>query len=348
MDRYPDYRFAASSAQHYAWLEQDAPELFARVAARIAEGRWEPVGGSWVEPDCNLPSGESLVRQLLYGQRYFESRFGRRCDVYWSPDTFGHNGQMPQILRHCGIERFLTQKLSWNQFTPPAARLVHLGRHRRLGGDGPPTADRHLQRGAHPGPAPPRRRRLPRSRPQLGQPGAVRPRRRRRRPDGRDARGRLADRGPARPAGARAEPERPVLRAARGRARRAWAGSAASSTSSTTAAPTRARPGPSAATARASGRCTTPRPRRRSPGPGGWRPIPPRRSRSSGRPCCATSSTTSSRAPRCARCTSGPSASTGSCGRPPRRSASAPSRRWPTTGPGTARRSTSAASPGVR
>ena len=134
MDRYPDYRFAASSAQHYAWLEQDAPELFARVAARVAEGRWEPVGGSWVEPDCNLPSGESLVRQLLYGQRYFESRFGRRCDVYWSPDTFGHNGQMPQILRHCGIERFLTQKLSWNQFTPPAARLVHLGRHRRLGG----------------------------------------------------------------------------------------------------------------------------------------------------------------------------------------------------------------------
>jgi len=119
MDRYPDYRFAASSAQHYAWLEQDAPELFARVAARIAEGRWEPVGGSWVEPDCNLPSGESLVRQLLYGQRYFESRFGRRCDVYWSPDTFGHNGQMPQILRHCGIERFLTQKLSWNQFTRP-------------------------------------------------------------------------------------------------------------------------------------------------------------------------------------------------------------------------------------
>ncbi len=119
MDRYPEHRFAASSAQHYAWLEEDNPELFARVVDRVAEGRWEPVGGSWIEPDCNLPRGESLIRQLLYGQRWFESRFGKRCDVYWSPDTFGHNGQMPQILRHCGIGRFLTQKLSWNQFTRP-------------------------------------------------------------------------------------------------------------------------------------------------------------------------------------------------------------------------------------
>jgi alpha-mannosidase len=119
MERYPEHRFAASSAQHYAWLEEDAPDLYARVRERVREGRWEVVGGAWVEPDCNLPSGESLVRQLLYGQRSFEQRFGRRCTTYWSPDTFGHNGQMPQILRGAGIERFVTQKLSWNQFTRP-------------------------------------------------------------------------------------------------------------------------------------------------------------------------------------------------------------------------------------
>jgi alpha-mannosidase len=119
MDRYPEHRFAASSAQHYAWLQEDAPSLFARVRERAREGRWEVVGGAWVEPDCNLPSGESLVRQLLYGQRAFERWFGRRCREYWSPDTFGHNGQMPQILRGAGIDRFMTQKLSWNQFTSP-------------------------------------------------------------------------------------------------------------------------------------------------------------------------------------------------------------------------------------
>ena len=119
IDRYPGYRYAASSAQHYEWLEEDDPELFSRVVAAVAAGRWEVVGGSWVEPDCNLPDGESLIRQLLVGQRWFEERFGRRCTIYWSPDTFGHNGQMPQILRQCGIERFVTQKLSWNQFTRP-------------------------------------------------------------------------------------------------------------------------------------------------------------------------------------------------------------------------------------
>jgi alpha-mannosidase len=119
MDRYPEHRFAASSAQHYAWLQEDAPSVFARVRERAREGRWEVVGGAWVEPDCNLPSGESLVRQLLYGQRAFEGWFGRRCREYWSPDTFGHNGQMPQILRGAGIDRFMTQKLSWNQFTSP-------------------------------------------------------------------------------------------------------------------------------------------------------------------------------------------------------------------------------------
>src|SRR5215218_5448661 len=120
MERYPEHRFAASSAQHYAWVEADTPALARRVAARVREGRWQVIGGSWVEPDCNLPSGESLVRNLLHGQRFFERRFGRRCREYWSPDTFGHNGQMPQILREAGIDRFLTNKLSWNQLTSPS------------------------------------------------------------------------------------------------------------------------------------------------------------------------------------------------------------------------------------
>ena len=77
------------------------------------------MGGSWVEPDCNLPSGESLVRQFLYGQRWFERELGRRHREFWSPDAFGYAGQLPQILRACGITRFLTQKLSWNRFNPP-------------------------------------------------------------------------------------------------------------------------------------------------------------------------------------------------------------------------------------
>ena len=148
MDRYPEHRFAASSAQHYAWLEQDAPELYERLRERVREGRWEVVGGSWVEPDLNLPSGESLVRQLLYGQRDLQERFGARCREFWTPDTFGYNGQVPQILRGAGIDRFLTQKLSWNQFNRAAAPLVRVGGDRRLRGARAHAAGRHLQRRA--------------------------------------------------------------------------------------------------------------------------------------------------------------------------------------------------------
>ena len=78
-----------------------------------------PVGGTWIEPDCNIPSGESLLRQFLHGQRYFEQRFGRRCTEFWNPDVFGYNGQLPQIMREGGVDRFLTQKLSWNRFNRP-------------------------------------------------------------------------------------------------------------------------------------------------------------------------------------------------------------------------------------
>lgn len=114
MERYPDFHFTASSAQLYAYVQQDDPELFERVRARVKEGRWEPIGGMWLEPDCNLPSGESLGRHLLYGQQYFEREFGIRSTVAWLPDTFGLAGSLPQILAGGGLTSFFTQKLSWN------------------------------------------------------------------------------------------------------------------------------------------------------------------------------------------------------------------------------------------
>ena len=115
MDRYEDFVFNQSSAQLYRWIEDDDPELFARVRKRVEEGRWEPVGGSWVEPDCQIPSGESFVRQLFYGQRYFQDRFDRRSTVAWFPDTFGYSPGIPQLLRGAGISGFFTYKLNWNE-----------------------------------------------------------------------------------------------------------------------------------------------------------------------------------------------------------------------------------------
>jgi alpha-mannosidase len=119
LDRYPEYRFCCSQAQQYDWIRRRNPDLYARIARHVADGRWVPVGGTWVEPDCNLPSGESLARQFLHGQRFFEREFGRRCREFWNPDVFGYASQLPQIMRLAGIDRFLTQKLSWNRFNQP-------------------------------------------------------------------------------------------------------------------------------------------------------------------------------------------------------------------------------------
>ncbi len=115
MDRYEDFTFNQSSAQLYRWIENDAPDLFERVKERVAEDRWELVGGSWVEADCQIPGGESFVRQLFYGQRYFEERFGRRCSVAWLPDTFGYSPGLPQLLRGAGLSGFFTYKLNWSE-----------------------------------------------------------------------------------------------------------------------------------------------------------------------------------------------------------------------------------------
>ena len=115
MERDDAFSFACSQAQQYAWVKTHYPELFERVRAKVAAGRFIPVGGMWVESDTNLPGGESLVRQLLYGQRFFLEEFGITCREIWLPDCFGFSGALPQIARLAGCDRFLTQKMSWNE-----------------------------------------------------------------------------------------------------------------------------------------------------------------------------------------------------------------------------------------
>ena len=119
MQEYPEYKFACSQAYQYSVIKENNPELYARIKKAVKSGQFVPVGGTWIEPDCNIPSGESLVRQFLHGQRFFQKEFGIRCKEFWNPDVFGYNGQLPQIMKLAGINRFLTQKLSWNKFTRP-------------------------------------------------------------------------------------------------------------------------------------------------------------------------------------------------------------------------------------
>jgi alpha-mannosidase len=114
MARYPEATYAASAAKYYEWLEAYEPELLAEVQALVREGRWEPVGGWWVEPDVNMPSGEALARQALYGQATFQRLFGAPARVAWIPDTFGYAWTLPQIFRKAGFDWFVTQKLRWN------------------------------------------------------------------------------------------------------------------------------------------------------------------------------------------------------------------------------------------
>lgn len=116
MEEYPGYRFMSSQPQLYVFLKERYPELYAQVKERIREGRWEPEGGTWVEPDCNLTSGESLVRQFIHGKRFFKEEFGVGNRILWLPDVFGYSGALPQIMKGCGIDYFMTTKLAWNQF----------------------------------------------------------------------------------------------------------------------------------------------------------------------------------------------------------------------------------------
>jgi alpha-mannosidase len=111
MDQYPDLVYAQPSAQAYAWMEEKYPALFQQIRERVREGRWEPVGGMWAEPDLDLADGESLVRQLLLGQRYFIDKLGRPARIGWSPDAFQGSWQLPQLYRNAGIDTFVTQRL---------------------------------------------------------------------------------------------------------------------------------------------------------------------------------------------------------------------------------------------
>jgi len=117
LDADPAMVYAMSSAQQFAWVREDHPELFERVRELVAQGRIVPVGGMWVESDAVMPAGESLVRQISYGQRYFAQAFGRNSEVVWLPDSFGYSGAWPQLARRAGYRWFLTQKISWNDST---------------------------------------------------------------------------------------------------------------------------------------------------------------------------------------------------------------------------------------
>jgi len=123
MDEYPNYVYTQSAAQYTAWIAEKYPKMNDEIRQRVKEGRWEIVGGMWVEPDLNLPGGESLVRQLLVGQRYFQKEYGVTARIGWNPDSFGYNWQLPQIYKRSGLDYFVTQKMHWNDTNQLPFRL---------------------------------------------------------------------------------------------------------------------------------------------------------------------------------------------------------------------------------
>lgn len=114
MEEYPEIIYVQSQAQAYQWMEDLYPQIFKRIKQKVKEGRWEIVGGMWAEPDCNLIDGESFIRQILYGKRYFKEKFDVDVKIGWVPDSFGYNFNIPQFLRKSGFDSFITQKISWN------------------------------------------------------------------------------------------------------------------------------------------------------------------------------------------------------------------------------------------
>ncbi|MHC4429475.1 MAG: alpha-mannosidase, partial [Planctomycetota bacterium] len=123
VDEFPFFNYAQSQMQTYAWVESLFPEMMQRIDAAVEAGRWIPVGGMWVEPDCNLPSGESFVRQLLYGKGWIRDRYGIDIRVGWNPDSFGYSRTLPMIFKGAGIDYFITQKIGWNDTTEFPHRL---------------------------------------------------------------------------------------------------------------------------------------------------------------------------------------------------------------------------------
>ena len=114
-DEHPDFVFACSSAQQYAWIKEYYPELFERISELVAAGQFVPVGGMWVESDTNMPGGEAMARQFVAGKQFFLDEFGVETEEVWLPDSFGYSAALPQIVAASGSQWFLTQKISWNQ-----------------------------------------------------------------------------------------------------------------------------------------------------------------------------------------------------------------------------------------
>jgi alpha-mannosidase len=123
MEARPDFTYTQSSAAYYDWMERLYPDVYKRITDRVRDGRWEIVGGMWIEPDCNLPGGESWGRQLLYGKRYFLKKFGKDVKIGYNPDSFGYNWNMPLFYADAGIDAFVTQKIGWNESTVFPHRL---------------------------------------------------------------------------------------------------------------------------------------------------------------------------------------------------------------------------------
>ena len=115
LERYPDFTFMSSQPQLYQFVKDRRPDLYRRIKSMVREGRWEPEGGMWVEADCNLSSGEALIRQFVHGKRFFMDEFGVDAKMLWLPDVFGYSAALPQICKKCGIDYFMTIKISWNE-----------------------------------------------------------------------------------------------------------------------------------------------------------------------------------------------------------------------------------------
>lgn len=116
MEEYPEYKFMSSQAQLYDYVKRDYPELFEEIKKRVKEGRWEAEGGMWVEADTNISSGEALVRQFMFGKRFFRDEFGVDNKIMWLPDVFGYSAAIPQLIKKCGMDYFMTTKISWNEY----------------------------------------------------------------------------------------------------------------------------------------------------------------------------------------------------------------------------------------
>lgn len=116
MRQYPEYKFMSSQPQLYKYVKKNAPEIYEEIKERVAEGRWETEGGMFVEADCNISSGESLVRQFIHGKRFFKEEFNQDNEILWLPDVFGYSAALPQIMNKCNLKYFMTTKISWNEF----------------------------------------------------------------------------------------------------------------------------------------------------------------------------------------------------------------------------------------